>query len=160
MLQIIVDLILLNTNTLGCVALMMGLWGYANQLIAVIAVSWFGGGCWRALGMMSRGAFGSAKEEGCFRVAEGCYFKLLFAKLCLWWSCRVCEKSRMWGMIRMGGKGLFWLLPHLTRALLAWVHCCMLFCLGFYTHRALVPALWVEFSMWRTDGAPRNPVIC
>lgn len=31
-------LILLNTNTLGCVALMTGLWGYANQLIAVIAV--------------------------------------------------------------------------------------------------------------------------
>lgn len=160
MLQIIVDLMLLNTNTLGCVALMTGLWGYANQLIVVIAVSWFGGGRWRALGMANKEAFGSAKEKGLLQSRWRLLFQAAICQVALVvFSLQGgCEKSRMWVMMRIRRKRSLLAsappymcspcLRALLYALLSWF---------LYTSCF---SLCTLCSMWCTDGAPRNPVIC
>lgn len=49
---------------------------------------------------------------------------------------------------------------HPICALPGFVYYCIFFCLSFYTQRAFVSVLCGECSMWCTDGAPRNPVIC
>lgn len=62
---------------------MMGLWGYANQLIAVIAViAVLEDAVEEPLGgRTKRETFGSAKEKGCLRVTGDGSFKLLICKV-------------------------------------------------------------------------------
>lgn len=62
---------------------MMGLWGYANRLIAVIAViAVLEDAVEEPLGgQTKRETFGSTKEKGCLRVTGDSSFKLLICKV-------------------------------------------------------------------------------
>lgn len=69
---------------------MTGLWGYANQLIAVIAViAVLEDAVEEPLGgQTKRETFGSTKEKGCLGVTGDGSFKLLICKVSGFWRAK------------------------------------------------------------------------